>query len=545
MELPQPRAFGTEGRKTTHDFLSLYSSLEQDPRPPQGGFVRTHDFLQPLEGAGKTVGKEEIDEVEMRGVEKPLPPAPAVEPVLPGGIGTYSISYLHQRAPKPEGSFYTVTDTNDVNSDYSSCTRTGFTVWNESTLKKDNSAGDFRAVLRETGMNKGGGPQLGRPSQTPSNLKNKTATFSSFLASQQFSEQNNQSFLNMIASSKSVREDDGNLEEEEFVIKKEQSLHPRGNLPVKVDEKSSDQKPNTPRSKHSAIEQRRRSKINDRFQMLRGIIPHSDQKRDKASFLLEVIEYIQFLQEKVHKYEGSYQGWDNETSKLPWSKCHSDAQGYIDHSQGKKNVSGPALMLAAKFAGNRPGISLPIPISEQNIESNMNLACPKENGHQSENNEKPVSLPNAFPFCGTSNTVAQHSPKLALGGDASTTFRHQFQCSSDRSHITSQAVASDKSKDEDLTVESGTISISSMYSQGLLNTLTKALENSGVDLSQASISVHVDLGKRSNGRLNNSSASTLKGDDVSTSNQPMPHSITSTSQGKCDQAQKRLKTSRG
>ncbi|XP_019189759.1 PREDICTED: transcription factor BIM1-like isoform X3 [Ipomoea nil] len=481
MELPQPRAFGTEGGKTTHDFLSLYSSLEQDSRPPQGGFLRTHDFLQPLEGAGKSVGKEEIDdEVEMRDVEKPLPPAhPAVEHVLPGGIGTYSISYLHQRSPKP----------NDENSDYSSCTR------NESTLKKgmakkDNFAGDFRAVLRETGMNKGGGSQLGQPSQTPSNLKNKTATFSSFLASQQFSEQNNQSFLDMIASSKSVREDDGDLEEEEeFVIKKEQSLHPKGNLSAKVDEKSSDQKPNTPRSKHSATEQRRRSKINDRFQMLRGIIPHSDQKRDKASFLLEVIEYIKFLQEKVHKYEGSYQGCrDNETSKLPWSKC------------------------------------------------------------QIENNEKPVSLPmlpNAFPFCGTSNIVAQHSPKLALGRDASTTSRHQSQCSSDRSHITSQAVASDKSKDEDLTVESGTISISSMYSQGLLNTLTKALENSGVDLSQASISVHVDLGKRSNGRLNNSSASTLKGDDVSTSNQPMPHSITSTSQGECGQAQKRLKTSRG
>lgn len=33
---------------------------------------------------------------------------------------------------------------------------------------------------------------------------------------------------------------------------------------MKVDGKSTDQKPNTPRSKHSATEQRRRSKINDR-----------------------------------------------------------------------------------------------------------------------------------------------------------------------------------------------------------------------------------------------------------------------------------------
>lgn len=85
--------------------------------------------------------------------------------------------------------------------------------------------------------------------------------------------------------------------------------------------------------------------------MLRGLIPHGDQKRDKASFLLEVrdvfkfsyylieldlpfslplyntkpwfflqvIEYIQFLQEKVHKYEDPYQGWSHEPPKImPW-----------------------------------------------------------------------------------------------------------------------------------------------------------------------------------------------------------------------------------
>jgi hypothetical protein len=49
-----------------------------------------------------------------------------------------------------------------------------------------------------------------------------------------------------------------------------------------------DQRPSSPRSKHSATEQRRRSKINDRFQILRELLPHSDQKRDKATFLLEV-----------------------------------------------------------------------------------------------------------------------------------------------------------------------------------------------------------------------------------------------------------------
>lgn len=34
---------------------------------------------------------------------------------------------------------------------------------------------------------------------------------------------------------------------------------------------------------------------------------------------MQVIEYIQFLQEKVDKYEGSYQGWNQEPPKLmPW-----------------------------------------------------------------------------------------------------------------------------------------------------------------------------------------------------------------------------------
>lgn len=34
---------------------------------------------------------------------------------------------------------------------------------------------------------------------------------------------------------------------------------------------------------------------------------------------MQVIEYIQFLQEKVHKYEGLYQGWNQEPAKFsPW-----------------------------------------------------------------------------------------------------------------------------------------------------------------------------------------------------------------------------------
>lgn len=77
-----------------------------------------------------------------------------------------------------------------------------------------------------------------------------------------------------------------------------------------------------------------------RFQKLRELIPCSDQKRDKASFLfevacnsqhflinlftclifsywgpvLQVIEYIRFLQDKVQKYEASCPEWNQENA---------------------------------------------------------------------------------------------------------------------------------------------------------------------------------------------------------------------------------------
>ena len=82
----------------------------------------------------------------MSSAEKPPPPAPPpVEHVLPGGIGTYSISHMPYfnpiRAPKPEGTVFTAaqtssTDRNDENSHCSSYTGSGFTLWEESAVKK-------------------------------------------------------------------------------------------------------------------------------------------------------------------------------------------------------------------------------------------------------------------------------------------------------------------------------------------------------------------------------------------------------------------------
>lgn len=39
---------------------------------------------------------------------------------------------------------------------------------------------------------------------------------------------------------------------------------------------------------------------------------------------MQVIEYVQYLQEKVQKYEGSYQNWSGEPTKLiPWVNTNS------------------------------------------------------------------------------------------------------------------------------------------------------------------------------------------------------------------------------
>ncbi|KAJ8536342.1 hypothetical protein K7X08_034743 [Anisodus acutangulus] len=552
MELPQPRPFGTEGRKTTHDFLSLYSPVQQDPRPTQGGYLKTRDFLQPLEQAEKTLRKEET-KVEVAAVEKPPPlvaASPSGEHILPGGIGTYSISYLHQRVPKPEANLFaqTSTDRNDENSNCSSYTGSGFTLWDETAVNKgktgkENYGGD-RHILRlqlklaiclaEAGVITGGvqpTTSLERQSQSSSNHKHNTTALSSLSSARQSSPLKSQSFLNMITSAKNAQDDDDDDDDDEdFVIKKEPQSHPRGNLSVKVDGQGNDQKPNTPRSKHSATEQRRRSKINDRFQMLRGIIPNSDQKRDKASFLLEVIEYIHFLQEKVHKHEESYQGWDNEPLKLPLSKCHRTTQGVGNLPQGTINASGAALT----YAG----------INVQKLEPNISTTSLKEIGQQPglTNKATTVSMhPNTFSFCGTSSTPAIYSSKLIADTDKlESKFHSQFSLS--RSHTTDYAIPNGNPKRQELSVQSGTISISNAYSQGLLNTLTQALQNSGVDLSQANVSVQIDLGKRAKGRVN-SSASTIKGDDVSTSNQPIPKSIVTTTREESDRAFKRRKTS--
>ncbi|KAH9707820.1 transcription factor BIM2 [Citrus sinensis] len=273
-----------------------------------------------------------------------------------------------------------------------------------------------------------------------------------------------------------MRTTKGNREEEEYeddeFMSKKEAASNITNSNAK-DGKNSD-KASVIRSKHSVTEQRRRSKINERFQILREIIPHSDQKRDTASFLLEVIEYVQYLQEKVQKYERN---------------SHWRVQNFATQPHAIKNGSGPGSMFPGKFDDNSISMSPTMLTSTQTpVESdpNRDIAC-KPMDRQPEVANKGISI--SMPLQGNLPAPARSDSVLL----------HPLQRPvSDAQSNECPATTDTMNQQEELTVEGGTINISSIYSQGLLNNLTQALESAGIDLSQANISVQIDLGKRAN-----------------------------------------------
>lgn len=304
------------------------------------------------------------------------------------------------------------------------------------------------------------------------------------------------------------------------------------------DGKSSD-KANATRSKHSVTEQRRRSKINERFQILRDLIPNSDQKRDTASFLLEVIEYVQYLQEKVHKYEGSYQGWNAEPTKLmPWRNSHWRVPNF-GQPPIVKSDSGQAPSFPVRFDEN-VSVAPALHTTPQNParsdpsgDVNCNLIDSQpELVSKTTVMPMPMSMPMPLPI-----PVQASMPVPIRQVDG--TFSHPtLQGSLCNVQSADCPVTGDANQQEELTVEGGTISISSVYSQGLLNSLTQALQNSGVDLSQATISVQVDLGKRANRGLTSIGKDQQEGGGGGGGFQDFSNGEKSSS----DQAQKRLKT---
>ncbi|KAE8693956.1 Transcription factor BIM1, putative isoform 2 [Hibiscus syriacus] len=505
MELPQSRPFGAEGRKPTHDFLSLYShsSVEQDPRPPsQGAYLKTRDFLQ-LEQQGNQIAKKETV-VEVASVEKP--PLPLVGRILPGEIGAYSIShisYFNPRAPKAEGAVFTVaegssTERNDENSNCSSYTGSGFTLWEESAGKKGKTgkenAGETPFVIESAGkVGQCATTSLDKGSQSSTN--NHPKSFSCLSSSQPSSKQKSQTFMEMIKSAKGSSLDDDFEEDDDFILKKESSIttHNIGELRVKVDGKSApDQKANTPR-----------------FQMLRDIIPNRYQKRDKASFLLEVVEYIQFLQEKLNKYEGTYQGWSNGPSKLiPWRSNQRPTENHADQSQAVNGTVNPTVHESAESPIEPPNMSRA---------TTSFRAMDLSPGMMNKTMPFPMSLQPNFNSALNSVPATQVVSRLPSDAENSIPQPQTIPCHTG-SCATNGSIPNEKQKEQERTVEGGTISISSAYSQRLLNKLTQGLQTSGLDLSQTSIAVQIELGKRSNCRPS-APASILKGTAAPSVNQ--------------------------
>ncbi|KAJ9564091.1 hypothetical protein OSB04_000057 [Centaurea solstitialis] len=308
------------------------------------------------------------------------------------------------------------------------------------------------------------------------------------------------------------------------------------------DGRRNDQKASSHRSKHSETEQRRRSKINERhasdnlelcrFQILRDLIPQNDQKRDRASFLLEVIQYIQFLQEKLQVYEGAYQGWSPEPTKLmPWrGNCGADnfadqsppiKNGSVDEgnivfapalltnlqSLAESDLSGSAGFKTADHGANR-AVSMDVPLQQNTFEA--------EPTHTSQGSFPDVDL-----------LASQSRP----------------QPWNTRPFSNEGAIQScTPSEVEELKMQKEEASISNAYSKGLLNNLTQALGSSGVDLSQACISVQFDIRKGANSGATSTSFGIKDHDFLSPGNQAPAHYGVRNGDDVCNQAHKRPRT---
>ncbi|XP_068643165.1 transcription factor BIM2-like isoform X2 [Aristolochia californica] len=273
---------------------------------------------------------------------------------------------------------------------------------------------------------------------------------------------------------------------------------------LQVGGKGNEQKIATPRSKHSATEQRR-SKINDRFQILRGLVPRSDKKRDKASFLLE----------KHNQGPGA---------NIPDRACVM------------KNGSGPGLMFTGKFDDNSVAVSLAMLAAEQNpLEYDIGTVPPYKtiDHHPTGFGCKGVSIPlqqTLFPpVVRSGGGLAQPSQRLMSDAES---IAHQW--------LRPSSAESDSTEQEEMTIEGGTIRMSGIHSQGLFSSLSQALQNSGMDLSRASFSLQIDLGKRAS-RPYATTSSAKDQEDPSSCTRAMAHSRVASSGEDSDPAQKRLR----
>ncbi|CAN1826621.1 Transcription factor BIM2 [Linum perenne] len=246
---------------------------------------------------------------------------------------------------------------------------------------------------------------------------------------------------------------------------------------MKTDTKTSDQKGNAYRSKHSETEQRRRCKINERFQILRELIPQNDQKRDKASLLLEV--HLLFYLFSWFLFQLTFCLNTTFLRLLP--------ENLVDNSQILKN--GSAHDGGAGLANVRRSVDSDLEASTVCKELDHALGILPSVQY---------SMQSSSSMIGAIERASSLSTK-GLQGSVSdaVNMAHQFHpelCQSQPCGTAWTAPSSVASAQE-LTRGHGSASISNAYSQGVLSSLAQALESSGVDLSETSISVKIDVDK--------------------------------------------------
>ena len=135
----------------------------------------------------------------------------------------------------------------------------------------------------------------------------------------------------------------------------------------------------------------------------------------------------------------------------------------FDHSQGLNGGSGPPLVFAAKFDEKHISVSPKIPGNAQNpVEFDTSTAPITNKGMTF-----PMSLqPNFFSPVRNGGALPQAPPRLPSDAENTSSQTQSQLCQARSCTTVDGAIASDKLKEEELTIEGGTISISTAYSQG-------------------------------------------------------------------------------
>ncbi|KAH9676118.1 transcription factor BIM3 [Citrus sinensis] len=289
-----------------------------------------------------------------------------------------------------------------------------------------------------------------------------------------------------------VKSSNNYLEEDEEADLYDKHVNRNNSSSYKGEGKSSEQKATTHRSKHSETEQRRRSKINE------SAFSKSTRQRSHNGPAETYMDQSQVIKN----------GSGHENSVIN--------PGMLSNPQNsmESDLDTAAAYKATDFSPGSATTMVP-----QNMHAQQNMFAPVGRGGM-------PTQPLQESVSDVENMVYQPQTQLWQG----------------RSCATECAVPNGALNDQDLMIESGSSSMSNAYSQGILNALTQALRSSGVDLSQASVSVQIDVGKRANDGSTAMASSSKDNDSHYQNNQVMAQTGVRSFNEDSDRTHKRLRT---